>query len=285
MCCPWLEGVAPLPFCSVDRHWGGYSESWGTSPWRTEMGTVVSPITISRISSTIMDCMSKCPIDIQADPTTSVRSALDAGIARSNRATREYIQKESVLADMALRLRWGYVSEPEEVSAVDVYGDPRYGGSVFGRHVPRPSQTTLRSGSGLVGLAEDGLVRVGFDKLIVEGLQPQPSEISSGRAQVFLNNPVANISAIGTVRQRPTVEVVSNDGVVRSYDYAICSVSIGVLQSSLVPGGPIQFCDRRSGAPSCNFLTPVLTFTAGQSYLLVRDWLIMFMGSSALRVP
>jgi hypothetical protein len=165
--------------------------------------------------------MSRCPRDVQTDPFSSVRDAFQAGFAQSRQPIQKELAKEPDLVEMALRLRWGYVSDPGEVSAVDVYGDSLYGGSVFGRHVPRSTQTTVRSGSGHVGLADDGLVRVGFDKLIVEGLQPQPSETASGRACVFLQLPVSSISAVGHVRDRPHVEVATKDGVVRSFDYAM----------------------------------------------------------------
>jgi predicted NAD/FAD-dependent oxidoreductase len=263
VCCPWLEDVAPLPFCSVDRRWGGYSESWGTSPWRTVGGSEVSPITISRISSTVLGCMSRCPLDVQRDPSSSVRDAFQAGFTRSRQSIQKEIDKEPDLVEMALRLRWGYVSDPGHVSAVDVYGDSQYGGSVFGRHVPSSSQTSVRSGSGHVGLADDGLVRVGFDKLIVEGLQPQPSETASGRARVYLQLPVSSISAVGQVSDQPHVEVGTKDGVVRSFDYAICTVSIGVLQACLVPGGPMQFWDKRIGSSSNYIFPPSLASNLG----------------------
>jgi hypothetical protein len=257
-CCPWLEGVEPLPLCAIDRRWGGYSESWGTSPWRTEEGKVISSIDIRHYTNVMMQCISRCPEDIQRNPYSSVIEAYEAGKSRSRRGAQAELEKVPDLIDMALLLRWGYVSEPRMVGTADVFGDPVMGGSVFGRHVPQPTRTTNRSGNGGIGLASDGIVRIGFDKLIVEGLQPQQHETATGRAHVLLNRPVKKINVIGQVGQTPTIEIYTADGQAAQYDYCISTVSIGVLHDAMSGTGSMQFTDSRLGVQDEQIFTPYL---------------------------
>ncbi len=84
---------------------GYLSLAWGTSPWHLALGTVVSPITISHISSAVLGtCLSWCPLAVQQDPFTSVLDAF--------KSVREEQEMGAVMAEMVLRLHWGYVSEP-----------------------------------------------------------------------------------------------------------------------------------------------------------------------------
>ncbi len=134
--------------------------------------------------------------------TTSVLSAFEAGASSSSKGVQDELEKESVIVNMAMLLHWGFVSEPGDVSAVNVFRDPVFGWSVFGLHVQCLTDTSFCSGSGFVGLSSDGLVHGGYDGLLVEGLQPQPKEFLSGSARVFLSHPVNRINVVGQIGSR-----------------------------------------------------------------------------------